>query len=427
MKFKNSIDLFHKAISAIPSATQTFSKGPQQYPFGVAPIFLEKGKGSHVWDVDGNEFIDYPMALGAIILGHSYPAVNEAIIKQLEKGIVYTLPHPLETELSELLIDIIPCAEMVRFGKNGSDATSGAVRAARAYTGKDKIACCGYHGWQDWYIATTTRSKGVPRGVGELTLTFKYNNIDSLQKVFDENKDEIAAVIMEPAGIVEPKDDFLQQVKEITHKNGAVFIFDEIVTGFRFSLGGAQEYYNVIPDMACFGKAMANGMPISAVVGRRDIMEIFDEVFFSFTFSGECISLATALATINEIKKKDVIKKIWNLGKRLKDGYNSMVKDLRLDHITRCAGLPPHTVITFDKSGNIEPILLKTLFQQEAIKRGILSIGVHNICYMHSDKDIEKTLHVYYETLCILKEALTNGSISKYIKGKIVQPVFREP
>src|SRR3990167_8368081 len=266
MKLTKSLEFYNVAKEIIPSATQTFSKGPQLYPFGVSPIFLEKGRGSHVWDVDGNEFIDYPMALGAVLLGYTYPVVDAAILQQLRSGINYTLPHSLEGELAGLLTDVIPCAQMVRFGKNGSDATAGAVRAARAFTGRDKIACCGYHGWQDWFIGTTTRNKGVPKATADLTIPFNYNDLESLKKVFQANKGQIAAVIMEPVGVIEPTGDFLNKVKELTHANGALLIFDEMVTGFRWSLGGAQEYFGVIPDLACFGKALGNGMPISAVV-----------------------------------------------------------------------------------------------------------------------------------------------------------------
>ena len=427
MKYKKSTDLLTKAFAVIPSATQTFSKGPRQYPLGAAPVFIERGSGSHVWDIDGNEFIDYPMGLGPVILGHAYPPVNEAIVAQLAEGIIHSLPHPLETKLSELLVDIIPCAEMVRFGKNGSDVTSGAVRVARAYTGRDKIACCGYHGWQDWYIATTTRNIGIPAAVCALTLTFKYNDIESLKTLFAGNKGEIAAVIMEPVGIIEPEDGFLQTVKDLAHENGAVLIFDEVVTGFRLALGGAQEYYNVIPDMACFGKAMANGMPISAVVGRKDIMEKFDEVFFSFTFAGECLSLAAARATILEMKKKDVIRKIWDLGGQLKDGYNDIVRDLGMEAVTECKGLSPHTVIVFNPTGAADALMLRTLFQQEALERGVLAIGVHNVCYSHSQEDIDNTLNAYRETLIIMKDALASGDLRKFIKGEIVRPVFRQP
>ncbi len=427
MKFNKSLKSYEKAIELIPLATQTFSKGPQQYPLGVAPVFLSKGKGSHVWDLDGNEFIDYPMGLGAVILGHGYPAVNRAIEKQLKQSVVHSLPHILEYELSKMLVDLIPCAEMVRFGKNGSDATAGAVRAARALTNREKIACCGYHGWQDWFIGTTTRSQGVPLSVKNLTLTFNYNDIASLEKIFAENPQQIAAVILEPVGVVEPQSQFLEKVKDLTHRNGALLIFDEIVTGFRMDMGGAQKYYHVVPDLACFGKAMGNGMPISCVVGKKDIMKVFDDIFYSFTFGGECLSLAASIATIQEMKKKRALKKMWSLGKILKDGYNKLVADLGLQELSECIGFPVHSVILFKESAGVNSLHLRTLFQQEAIQRGILAIGVHNICYSHTESDIQKTLKAYQETLGIIKKAVSEGDLMKYIKGKIVQPVFRKP
>jgi glutamate-1-semialdehyde-2,1-aminomutase len=425
IKISNSLKLKRKISELIPGCSQTFSKGSTQFVQGVAPVFLEKGKGSHVWDVDGNEYIDYAMALGPIILGHNYPAVTEAVKEILKKGTTFTLPHRLEGELAEILCEIIPCAEMVRFGKNGSDATSGAVRVARAYTGRDKIACCGYHGWQDWYIATTTRNKGIPEEVKKLTLTFEYNKIETLEKIFEENKDQIACVIMEPVGVVEPKDNFLQKVKELTHKNGAILIFDEVVTGFRFSLGGAQEYFNVIPDLACFGKAMANGYPISAIVGKKEIMKLFEEVFYSFTFGGEIVSIAAAIATIKELKEKKVTEYIWEQGRKLKDGYNLFVKELGLEKYTQCIGYPPRTIITFkDKDGN-EDLLLKSLFQQECIKRGILFTGAHNICFSHTNKDIDYTLQVYRTVLEIIKDAIERNKVRELLEGEPVEPVFR--
>ena len=426
MKFYRSLEKFYKTIEMIPLATQTFSKGPQQYPLGASPIFLDRGCGSHVWDIDGNEFIDYPMALGAVILGHTYGAVDDAILRQLKKGINYTLPHYLESELAELIVDVIPCAQMVRFGKNGSDATAGAIRAARAFTGRDKVACCGYHGWQDWFVGTTTRNKGVPKATADLTMTFDYNNIESLNKIFAENKNEIAAVIMEPVGVVDPREGFLNKVKKVAQDHGAVLIFDEMVTGFRWSIGGAQEYYGVIPDMACFGKAMGNGMPIAAVVGRKDIMKMFDEVFFSFTHGGECLSLAASLATIKEIIKERALDRVWELGQRLKDGYIGLIADFKLNDVMECVGYAPHTVSIF-KNGRGDALELRTLFQQEALKRGVLAIGVHNISYSHTQEDVDKTLAVYKETLGIIRQALSEGDLKKYIEGEIVQPVFRKP
>lgn len=290
------------------------------------------------------------------------------------------MPHPLEVELAELLVEVIPCAEMVRYGKNGSDATSAAVRVARAYTGRDKIACCGYHGWHDWFVGTTTRAMGVPQTTRALTLTFQYNGLQSLERLFDGHHNEIAAVIMEPVGVVEPENDFLARVKELAHRHGAVLIFDEIVTGFRLGIGGAQAYFGVTPDLACFGKAMANGFPLSAVVGCREIMELFDEVFVSFTFGGEAIALAAALATINELRSEDVYHHLWNQGRRLQDGFNRFAAQSGLADYCHCTGLPPHTVMMFTAPEVADPLVLRSLLQQELIKRGIMHLTGINTC-----------------------------------------------
>lgn len=424
-KLNRSNEYWARAGKIIPAGTQTFSKGPTQFVQGVAPIYLQSGKGSHVFDVDGNEYIDYPMALGPVTLGYSYPVVNEAITKQLQKGITFSLMHPLEVELSELIIEIIPCAEMVRFGKNGSDVTSGGVRLARAYTGRDKVACCGYHGWHDWYVATTSRNRGVPKSTRELTMTFQYNNIDSLHRLFKNNKDEVACVIMEPVSITEPIGDFLAEVKELTHSNEAVFIFDEIVTGFRLALGGAQEYFNIKPDLSTVGKGMANGMPISAIVGKEEIMHHLEELFFSFTFGGETLSLAAAIATINEMRNKRVSEHFWRLGKRLKDGYNALAREYGLSKYTFCEGLDAHAGVRFKDSEGNDSLEMKSLFQQEVIERGILFNGVHNFCFSHSDDDIDTTLEAYRDAMAILKQAIEENNIERYLKGPKIQPVFR--
>lgn len=424
-KITKSNEYWSRAERIIPAGTQTFSKGPTQYVQGVAPIYLQRGKGSHVFDVDGNEYIDYVMALGPITLGYSYPVTNKATIKQLEDGITFSLMHPLEVVLSELLVELIPCAEMVRFGKNGSDVTSAAVRVGRAYTGRDKIACCGYHGWQDWYIGTTTRDKGVPKSTKELTIPFEYNNIESLESIFAEHQGQIAAVIMEPIIIEKPRDNFLQKVKELTHKNGALLIFDEVATGFRLSLGGAQEYFGVTPDLATFGKGMANGMPLSAIVGKREIMKEFEEVFFSFTFGGEAVSLAAAIATIKEMREKNVIEHFRKQGAKLTNGYNELAQSFGLTDYTKCIGVPEHSAFYFrDLDGN-DSLEMKSLFQQEVMKRGILTIGVHILCFSHSDEDVKQTLEAYGDAMSVLRRAIDEGNIEKYLEGKKVQPVFR--
>lgn len=426
LRFEKSISLKNRVEKYIPGCSQTFSKGPTQYVQGAAPCFLEKGQGSHVWDIDGNEYIDYTMALCPIILGYNYPAVTQAVKECLDLGTTFSLPHRMELELAELMTKYIPCAEMIRYGKNGSDATSGAVRVARGFTGRDKIACCGYHGWQDWYIGTTTRNKGVPRQVSQLTLSFEYNKIETLERLFEENKNQIACVILEPVGLVLPQNNFLQKVKEITHKNGAVLIFDEIVTGFRISMGGAQEYFSVIPDIACFGKAMANGFPISVIAGKRELMKLFEDVFFSFTFGGEILSIAAALRTLEVMQDRNVIQYIWEKGRIIQDGYNVLVKELGMEQVTQCIGLPPHTVITFRDVEGVDELHLKSYFQQECIQRGLLFVGVHNLSFSHSSADVELTLRIYSTVLRLLKDVLATGRLKQSLKGECIQPVFRK-
>jgi len=426
-RLNRSYELKARAERLIPSCTQTFSKGPTQFVQGAAPVFLARGAGSHVWDVDGNEYIDYPMALGAIILGHNEPAVTDAVTRQIAEGTSFSLAHPLEVEVAEVLVDLIPCAEMVRFGKNGSDATSGAVRLARAYTERDVIACCGYHGWQDWYIGTTTRSKGVPLAVRELTVPFEYNDIESLARIFARQRGRVAAVIMEPVGVLEPRPGFLQAVQALARAEGALLIFDEVLSGFRFALGGAQEYFGVTPDLACFGKAMANGYPISAVVGRRALMELFDEVFFSFTYGGDTVALAATVATISEMRKNNVIGHLWAQGQKLKDGFNVLAQEFGLGRHAECVGLAPRTVLAFRDDGANGALVLKSLFQQECLRRGVLFSGGQNLCYRHSDADVEQTLRVYRAAFAVLAEAVKAGDVVQRLEGEPVKPVFRQP
>jgi glutamate-1-semialdehyde aminotransferase/spore coat polysaccharide biosynthesis protein SpsF (cytidylyltransferase family) len=415
-----------RAAKVIPSCSQTFSKGPTQFPQGSAPAFLSRGKGSHVWDVDGNEYIDFINGLGPIILGYDVPEVSEAAIQTTRDGASFSMPHPLEVELAEVLCELIPCAEMVRYGKNGSDVTAGAVRVARAFTGRDKVACCGYHGWQDWFIGTTTRNAGVPKATQELTKTFGYNDLPSLERVFADNAGEIACVIMEPIGIVDPEPGFLEGVKALCEKNGALLVFDEVVTGFRVALGGAQAHYGVTPDMGCFGKAMGNGFPVAAVVGRRDVMKVFDDVFFSFTFGGDVVGLAASLATIKVMRERPVIEHLWAQGERLKDGYNVLAKHFGVDKYTQCIGLAPRTVCTFADAPGADGLLVRSIVQQEMLRRGVLFLVGHNICYAHSEEDIEHTLRAHRAALETLAKALDSKDARSFLEGEPVKAVFRK-
>jgi glutamate-1-semialdehyde aminotransferase len=324
-----------------------------------------------------------------------------------------------------MLTDIIPWADMVRFGKNGSDATTGAVRGARAYTGREKILHCGYHGWHDWYVGGTTRNAGVPQGAIDLQFAFPYNDLDAVAKLFDENKGEVAGVIMEAYGMELPEPGYFKGLKELIHANGAVLIFDEVATGFRFRLGGIDDNFDVTPDLACYGKAMGNGMPISALVGTRDVMKVFDDVFYSFTFGGECLSLASSIATIKVMQEEPVFDHIWEVGRRLQDGYNRMVWDLNLQSQTRSIGLAPRTALLFqDEFGN-NSLLLKSLFQQEVLKRGILFGAAHCVSYSHSMEDVDMTLAAYQEALLVLKQAVDTKDIESLLEGAPVKAVFR--
>ena len=405
----------------IPSATQTLAKGPGQYVKGVAPKYIRRGKGSHVWDVDGNEYIDFTMGVGPISLGYCYKVVDDAIRAQLEDGITFSLMHPLEVEVAELLRDISPQADMIRFSKTGADVTSAAVRLARAYTNRDKVLCCGYHGWHDWYIGASTRNDGVPQAIRDLTHIFDYND---LQEVVDQIDKDTACIILEPAIFEAPKNNFLWDLKALCEQNGTLLIFDEMWTGFRLALGGAQQHFGVTADLACYSKAIANGMPLSVLAGRREVMELCEnDVFFYTTFGGEALSLAAAKATINELRDKRVPDKLAERGKFLKDGYNSLAHELGMSY-TACSGFDCRTVVTFNPpAGN--PLELKSLLQQEMIKRGVLWNGFHNLSFSHSHQDIVYTLNAYRDSLPILKRAMEDDDVRSYLQGEPVQPVFR--
>jgi glutamate-1-semialdehyde aminotransferase len=419
---QNSDKLYKKALNLIPCTTQTLAKGPQQNVKGIAPKYLVRGKGSHVWDVDGNEYLDFNMAIGPISLGYAYDKVDEAIKRQLEDGITFSLMHPLEVEVAELLNQIIPNAESIRYSKAGADVTSAAIRVARAYTKREKVLCCGYHGWHDWYISVTDRNAGIPKRVQDLTFTFNYNDI---QSVLDSIDEDTAAIILEPFVFEGPKDNFLHKLREVCDKNGTLLIFDEMWSGFRIALGGAQEYFGVKADLATFSKAVANGMPIAILAGKKEIMRVLEkDVFFFTTFGGEALSLAAAKATIIELRDKNVPAYLAKQGKKLKDGYNKIAEELNMAY-TKCIGYECRSIMTFDASAG-NPLEMKSLVQQEMIKRGILWGGFHNMSFSHTDDDVEYTLKAYQDVLPILKKAVDEKNVLGYLKGEPVEPVFRK-
>lgn len=414
-----------RSKKVIPGSAQTFSKSYNQYVQGVAPVFLARGKGSRVWDVDGNEYIDYVQGLLPNILGYAHSEVNAAAAAQAAQGHSFSLPHPLEVELAERLTGLIPCAQMVRFGKNGSDATSGAVRAARAFTKRERVACCGYHGWQDWYIGSTTRNAGVPGAVRALTHPFTYNDLSSLEKILNEHNGEFAAVIMEPVNFWPPAAGFLEGVKHLASQNGALLIFDEICSGFHFGLGGAQKRFGVTPDLACFGKAMGNGFPISCIVGRADVMKIFEEIFFSFTFAGEVASMAAAIKVLDILQNTRAHLQMEKNGGVLQGGLNALAEESGLQDRIKCVGYPFWSLIRFLDAEGKDNFLLRSLFSQECAKRGVLLLATHNMTAAHEGIDVEQTLKVYAEVCKTMSNWLNDPRPEKYLEGQMIQPVFR--
>jgi glutamate-1-semialdehyde 2,1-aminomutase len=421
--YKKSEQQLNRALKSIPLGSQTFSKSLTQFPRGVSPFFIKKGKGSKVWDSDGNEFIDFISSLAAVTIGYCDADIDKAVKEQMKNGIIFSLPHELEVEVAEKLIEIIPCAKKVRFAKNGTDATSASIRIARAYTSKEHIAVCGYHGWQDWYIGSTSRCLGVPKAVQELTHKFEYNNIESLEKIFQEQ--ELACVIMEPMNTEYPIDGFLEKVKELAHKNNALLIFDETITGFRYSLGGAQEFFNVIPDLATFGKGMANGYPLSAVVGSDEVMQKVEDIFFSGTFGGETLSLAAASQIIDKYRNESVIKYFSEIGAYLLDQLNQLINREKLNDVFWTSGHPSWSFLHIKEQENFNVFEIKTFFLQEMFKRGILTLGSHNISFSHKKEDIDKLIFIYAEVLPMVKRFVKDGSLLKNIHGDILQPLFK--
>jgi glutamate-1-semialdehyde 2,1-aminomutase/spore coat polysaccharide biosynthesis protein SpsF len=418
---------WQRATELIPAGTQTLSKGPTQFVRGFAPKFLARGAGSHVWDVDGNEYIDYPLGLGPVTLGHAHPAVIAAVTRQLAEGNCFSLMHPLEIELAERLVGIIPCAEQVRFGKNGSDATTACIRAARAKTGRKYIARHGYHGWQDWSIEASygIRAKGVPDEVMALTRPFPYNDLAALEALLADPDKPCAAVIMEPVNLTPPQPGYLEGVRELATRYGAVLVFDEVITGFRYARGGAQEHFGVTPDLAAMGKGLANGQPLALVVGKREFMAPFEEIFFSFTFGGETSALAAGLAVLDVMEAEDYWGHVWRQGAKLQDGYRALAREHGLDNLTDCQGLPPWTIVTFADTPRWTGFQLKTLFQQEMIRRGILFSGSQFLSLAHSDEDIERTLVAYREAMRVLKFALEIHAVDALTQGDVIEAIFR--
>lgn len=416
----NEQELWDNALRLMPRGTQTMSKCPDQFVDGVYPKFVKSGKGAYLYGLDGKKYLDYMCALGPVILGYNHKRTNKAIKKQLKNGIVFSWPTLLEQELAALINEVVPCAEQVRFGKNGTDVNLASVRIARSYTGKEKILKPkgGYHGWGDWH-AITMREYGVPKCMKDIIDEFEFNNLDSLETLL--KKDDVAAVILEPQALTSPAPGFLQGVRDLCDKYKVVLIFDEVVSGFRWSLGGAQEYFGVTPDLCCLGKAIANGMPLAAIAGKKEFMKELDHVFYSMTFGGECLSLVAAIETIKELKTKDY-NHIWELGNMLDKGIKDSAKKYNLD--INFAGSAPRHNLSFNPETYSDAQGMKDLFFQEMVKQGILFPNVVYISFAHTKKDIEKTIKAADKAFKFVSENLNN--IDNVLEGKRSISIFRK-
>ena len=432
-RFDESRKLSERAQNLIPGGGHTYAKGADQFPDHM-PGIIERGHGCHVWDVDGNEFIEYGMGLRAVTLGHAFAPVIAAVQRTLPSGTNFTRPARIELECAEKFLSIVPWADMVKFCKDGSSALDGAVRLSRAYTSRDRIAICGDHPFfstSDWFIGSTDMPGGIPEWVRSQTVKFRYNNLASLRELFARYPGEIACVVMEAARTEEPAENYLAGVQALCREHGTVFVLDEMITGFRWHLGGAQRVYGVTPDLAAFGKALANGFSLSALAGRRDLMELGgsrhtrERVFLlSTTHGAESHALAAGIATMNFYQQEPVVERLYDQGKRLRTG---------LVQRTQALGLSEHVgvlsrdcnLLYFTRDADRQPSQpLRTLFLQELLRGGVLAPGFV-VSYSHTDADIDRTLDVIEQALRVYKRALGEG-VGALLQGRPVKPAFRK-
>jgi glutamate-1-semialdehyde 2,1-aminomutase len=397
--FEKSLQLQERARKVIVGGGQPHKRtGPPE------PVIIARGKGSHFWDADGNEYIDYLMAYGPVLLGYGYPKVIEAVAAHSMNGNIFNVGHPLEIKLAEKLVELIPSAERVTYFVGGSDATTGAIKLARAYTGRDKVVRCGYHGWHDWCHS----GRGSLLATSAYTLSMEFNNLESLERIFRDHRGGVACVILEIACHDQPKDGYLEGLKKLVHENDALLIFDEVKTGFRYAMGGAQEYFGVTPDISVFSKAMGNGFGIAAVVGKKEIMDAVAGVWVAATFHGEVSLVAAALATIEELEEKNAVDYMWQQGEKLLAGYREMAERLGVSENVRIGGRGPMPFFGVHSGGNERMDKFVETFYVETLDRGLYLPRGHIwfISLSHTDEDIARTLEVSEEALKVAKKFL---------------------
>jgi glutamate-1-semialdehyde 2,1-aminomutase len=428
-----AVDALHRrAHELIPGGCHTYAKGDDQFP-ERAPPFIVRGNGCHAWDLEGREFIEYGMGLRSVTLGHAFAPVIEAAVHQLSCGVNFSRPAPIEVECAEKFLQLVPTAEMVKFCKDGSLAVDGAVRLARSYTGRDMVAICGDHPFfstNDWFIGTTDMSSGIPEPTQRQIAKFRYNELKSLAAVFDQYPGKIACVVMEAARIDEPLPGYLAGVKELAHAHGALLVFDEMITGFRWHKHGAQGLYGVVPDLSTFGKAMANGFSVSALAGKRDIMRLGgsdhdrERVFLlSTTHGAQTHELAAAIATMEFYEVNPVIETLHATGHRLRKGYTEVAAAHGLTGYVDLVSHDSNLLFTTKDADKRPSQPFRTLFMQEMIKRGVIAPSLV-VSYSHSNDDIDRTIEAAGEAFAVYRKALENG-VENYLESRPVKPVFR--
>ena len=430
--FIRSRELQRSIHDVIPGGCHTYAKGDDQYPY-LAPGFISHGQGSHVWDVDGNEFIEYGMGCRAVTLGHAYQPVVEAAQRELQRGLNFVRPAPIELECAEELLGMIDGADMCKFAKDGSSVTTAALKLARAHTGRDLVAFCVDHPFfatNDWFIGSTAMDAGIPQAHKELNLTFRYNDLESVQRMFEQHPGRIAGLIMEPAKYEDPQDHFLHKVQELCHAHGAVFILDEMITGFRWHNGGAQKYYDIVPDLSAFGKALANGFSVSALVGKRQIMELGGllhdkpRVFLlSTTHGAETHSLAAAIATMRVYQTEPVIETLDRQGTRLAHGINLAIESNQLVGHVGIHGKPCCMVFSTCDQEQRPSQAFRALLMQELIRRGVVGPSLI-VSYSHTDDDIDQTINAFQDALAVYRCALVEG-VERHLVGGPTKSVYR--
>ena len=433
---KRSMEIYERAGELIPGWTQLASRRPSLYASGVSPVYATSAKGSRFVDVDGNEYVDWVNAYGAIILGHSDEVVNDAVKKQVDLGSIYTVNSELEIELAEELVRTIPSAEMVRYTKGGGEACAVAVRIARGATNRDKIVFCGYHGWTDWYQSVNYQADpvtghfpvagiepiGVPRALDGTAIPFPEGDLGTLERVLGENRGEVAAIMMEPMHGDVPDEGYLEGVKELADSHGAVLIFDEVSCGFRIAVGGAQEYLGVTPDMTVLAKAMSNGYPMGAVVGSRDVMEPAAQMFISSSYWSDNIGLAASVTTIRELERRDSAVRFKEIGERLAEALGEAIDSVGIS--ARVKGIHTNPAITIDLPDESIRTKVNTLFIQEMSRRGVFCPLNFKATLAHTEEDIRQTAEAAEESLRVVMRAL-EGELDELLVADPRREPFR--